>query len=197
MANQNGAKYGFTGLFPVTHGHSIELRTLLRSLDNTISYPRGSPFSDVPIIHMARLFVIDGLAYQGTPAKIDRLQSDYLLFTCDFDGDSIDNLVRAMVSNIPGQLAAIWGYCVRFPGIQRRDQLSEYFERCQLENNLYLVDQPGASVDDILRGLMCRRRFGEFIRQVQRKPRKPAVLQRGFRRMWRSLEKNRPLAGDL
>ena len=58
MANQNGAKYGFTGLFPVTHGHSIELRTLLRSLDNTISYPRGSPFSHVPIIHMARLFVI-------------------------------------------------------------------------------------------------------------------------------------------
>jgi hypothetical protein len=197
MANQNGAKYGFTGLFPVSRGQSTQLRTLLRSLDDTKVYPRGSPFSDVAIIHMARLFVIDGLAYQGTPAKIDRLQSDYLLFTCDFDGDSIDDLVRAMVGNIPGQLAAIWGYCVRFPGIQRRDQLSEYFEKCQLENNLYLVDQPGASVDDILRGLMCRRRFGEFIRQVQRKPRKPAVLQRGFRRMWRSLEKDRPLAGDL
>jgi hypothetical protein len=139
MANQKGAKYGFTGLFLVTHGHSIELRTLQRSLDNTISHPRGSPFSDVPIIHMARLFVIDGLAYQGTPARIDSLQSDYLLFTCDFDGDGIDTLVR----NIPGQLAAIWGYCVRFAGIQRRDQLSEYFERYQLDNNRYLVDQPG------------------------------------------------------
>jgi hypothetical protein len=197
MANQNGAKYGFTGLFPVTRGQSTELRALLRSLDDTKVYPRGSPFSDVPIIHMARLFVIDRLAYQGTPAKIDRLQSDYMLFTCDFDGDSIDSLVRAMVSNIPGQLAAIWGYCVRFPGIQKRDQLSEYFERCQLENNFYLVDQPAASVNDILKGLMCRRRFGEFIRQMQRKPRKPAVLQRGFRLMWRSLEKDRPLAGDL
>jgi hypothetical protein len=197
MANQNGAKYGFTGLFPVTRGQSTELSALLRSLDDTKVYPRGSPFSDVPIIHMARLFVIDRLAYQGTPAKIDRLQSDYMLFTCDFDGDSIDSLVRAMVSNIPGQLAGIWGYCVRFPGIQKRDQLSEYFERCQLENNFYLVDQPAASVSDILRGLMCRRRFGEFIRQMQRKPRKPAVLQRGFRLMWRSLEKDRPLAGDL
>jgi hypothetical protein len=197
MANQNGAKYGFTGLFPVARGQSTELRTLLRSLDDTQTYPRGSPFSHVPVIHMARLFVIDRLAYQGTPAKIDTLQSDYLLFACDFDGDSIDVLIRAMVSKIPDQLAAIWGRCVRYPGIQKSDQLSEYFERCQLKTTLFLADQPLASVDDILRGLVCRRRFGEFIRQVQRKRRDPAVLKRGFKLMWRCLQRDKPLAGDL
>ena len=198
MANQNGAKYGFTGLFPIkTGGHSANLRTLLRSLDDPRHYPRGSPLSNVPIVHMARFVIIDRLAYQGLPAKVDTLKSDYLLFVCDFDGYSVDTLIHAMVRNMGAHVTAIWDHCVHFPGIQSCDRLAAYFEQCQLTTNLLLADQPDASVDDILMGLTCRRRFGEFIRQVQRKPRNPAVLKRGFRRMWRSLQNEKPLAGDL
>jgi hypothetical protein len=198
MANQNGAKYGFTGLFPIkTDGHAAELRTLLRSLDDTRRYPRGSPLSAVPIVHMARFAIIDRLAYQRFPAKIDNLKSQYLLFLCDFDGRSIDALIQAMVRNIPTELAAIWENCVLFPGIGSCDRLAAYFERCQLTTNLFLADQPEASVDDILLALTYRRRLGEFIRAVQRRPRGPTVLQRGFKRMWRRLQKDTPLAGDL
>jgi hypothetical protein len=198
MANQNGTKYGFTGLFPIKTGeHSADLRTFLRSLDDKRRYPRGSPFSDVPIVHMARFAIIDGLAYQGFPAKLDTLKSQYLLFVCDFDGPSIDALIQALVRYIPTQVTAVWEHCVLFPGTQSRDRLAAYFEQCQLNTNLFLADQPEASVDDILRGLMCRRRLGEFIRQVQRKPRNATVLQRGFKRMWRRLQNDRPLAGDL
>ena len=198
MANQNGAKFGFTGLFPIkTDAHAAELRTLLRSLDNTQRYPRGSPLSAVPIVHMARFAIIDRLAYQRFPAKIDNLKSQYLLFLCDFDGRSIDALIQAMVRNIPTELAAIWQNCVLFPGIGSSDQLAAYFERCQLTTNLFLADQPEASVDDILLALTYRRRLGEFIRDVQRRPRGPTVLQRGFKRMWRRRQKDTPLAGDL
>ncbi len=197
MANQNGAKYGFTGLFPVARGQSADLRAFLRSLDDVQVYPRGSPFSHVGIIHMARLVVIDRLAYQGAPAKVDTLKSDYLLFVCDFDGDSVDVLIREMVSNIPSEMTEIWSRCLGFPTIRKSDQLSEYFERCQLKTNLFLADQSLASVDDILRGLMCRRRLAEFIREVQRRPRTPAVLKRGFVLMWRNLGRARPLPGEL
>ena len=198
MANQNGSKYGFTGLFPIkTGGNSANLRTLLRSLDDPRHYPRGSPLSHVPIVHMARFVIIDRLAYQGLPAKVDTLKSDYLLFVCDFDGYSVDTLIHEMVRNMPAQVTAIWGHCVRFPGIQSCDRLAAYFEQCQLKTNLLLADRPDASVDDILRGLMCRRRFGEFIRQVQHKPRDPAALKRDFMLMWQSLQKDRPLPGDL
>jgi hypothetical protein len=194
MANQNGAKYGFTGLFPVARGQSANLRTLLRSLDNN---PRGSPLSDVPIVHMARFVIIDRLTYQGEPAQVDTLKSHYLLFVCDFDGRSIDALIQAMVQNIPHQITAIWGHCVRFPGIRSRDRLAAYFEQCQLTTNLLLADQPEASVDEILMGLMYRRRLGDFIKQVQRKPRNPAVLKRGFMRILRSLQNDRPRPGEL
>ena len=198
MANQNGAKYGFTGLFPIkTDGHLAKLRTLLRSLDDKQCYPRGSPLSEVPIVHMARFVIIDGLPYQGAPAKLDTLKSHYLLFACDFDGYSVDTLIHAMVSKMP-QFTAIWDHCVGFPGTESLDRLTAYFEQCQLETNLLLADQPEASVDDILKGLMYRRRLGEFIGQVQNQPASPAALQQDFMLMWRSLQNDKPpLPGDL
>ena len=115
MANQNGEKYGFTGLFPITQGETAKLRKFLRSLDDIKTYPRGSPFSHVPIIHMARLFIVDRLAYQGTPAKVDTLKSDYLVFLCDYDGDSVDVLVLALVSGMHNEVAAIWKHCAGVP----------------------------------------------------------------------------------
>jgi hypothetical protein len=199
VANQNGEKYGFTGLFPIASNRSDDLRAFLRTLDDIKAYPRGSPFSNVPIIHMARLFIVDRLAYQGTPAKVDGLKSDYLVFLCEFDGGSVDPLVQALASNIPEEVAIIWGRCLGFPGLHRSDQLSEYFERCQLKTTLFLADQPEASVSDILMALLYRRHLGEFVRLVQRKPRPPAVVQRGFRQMWLNLQKpsQRPHPGDL
>ena len=198
MANQNGAKYGFTGLFPIKmDGHSANLRTLLRSLDDKQCYPRGSPLSDVPIVHMARFVIIDGLPYQGAPAKLDTLNSHYLLFACDFDGYNVDTLIQAMVCKMP-EVTAIWDHCVGFPGTESLDRLAAYFEQCQVKTNLLLVDQPKASVDDILKGLMYRRRLGEFIRQLQNQPPGPAALQRDFMLMWRSLQNDKPpLPGEL
>lgn len=197
MANQNGSKFGFTGLFPIGRGQSADLRALLRSLDDKQRFPRGSPLSDVPIVHMARFVIIDRLTYQGTPAKADALKSPYLLFVCDFDGRSVDALIHAMVQNIPDHVAAIWRHCIRFPGIQSRDRLAAYFEQCQLTTNLLLADQPEASVREILMGLICRRCFGNFIKQVQSRPRNKALLKRGFMRMWRSLQKEMPRPGEL
>ena len=76
MANQNGKKYGLTALFPIKAGeHAARLRTELRSWD---AHPRGSPLSEVPVIHMARFVIIDRLAYQGVPAERDDLRSAYL-----------------------------------------------------------------------------------------------------------------------
>ena len=100
-----------------------------------------------------------------------------------------------MVSKMP-QVTAIWDHCVGFPGTESLDRLTAYFEQCQLETNLLLADQPEASVDDILKGLMYRRRLGEFIRQVQNQP--PGPAQQDFMLMWRSLQNDKPpLPGDL
>jgi hypothetical protein len=197
MANQNGGKYGFTGLFPIACGKTADLRAFLRSLDDTGTYPGGSPFSHVPIIHMARLFIIDRLAYQGTPAKADTLKSDYLVFLCDFDGASVDALVLALVNGMPAEVRTIWNCCVGFPDVEPCDRFGEYFEKCQITTTLFFADQPQATVGEILKGLVCRRRFGEFVRQVQSAPRNPDTLKQDFQAMWHLLQQDKPQPGEL
>jgi hypothetical protein len=196
MANQNGKKYGLTALFPIKAGeHAARLRTELRSWD---AHPRGSPLSEVPVIHMARFVIIDRLAYQGVPAERDDLRSAYLLFLCDFDGEEVAGLVRELLAAIPTHVAAIWTHCRAFPGIESVDRLSAYFERCQLETNLFLADQPEASVDQILRSLYCRRKFAQLLlwHQRQSAPNVPK-LREAMRRLRDRVGRSSPLPGTM
>ncbi len=188
MANQNGKKYGFTGLFPIKEGgrHAAALREHLRKLDGN---PYGSPLSEVRSIHMARFVVIDRLAYQGLPAKRDSLSSSYLLFLCDFDGESPDALVRDMVAAIQGEVEEIWRHCVAFPGVASRDPLAAYFAKCQIETNLFLADRPDDTVDDILRGLLYKKMFADFMIRLRREaPPTPAEVREELRAMRASIE---------
>lgn len=197
MANQNGDKYGFTGLFPIAPGKTAELRTLLRSFADLGTYPRGSPFSAVRIIHMARLFIIDRLAYQGTPAKADTLNSDYLVFLCDFDGTNVDALLRTLAGDMSKEVERIWTCCAGFPGIELHDRLGEYFERCQITTTLFFADQPQATVGEILKGLECRRSFNSLVRRVQSTPRNPDTLKKDFLDMWHDVQGKNPQPGEL
>jgi hypothetical protein len=134
---------------------------------------------------MARFAIIDNLIYQGLPAKRDRLKSRYLLFMCDFDGTSVDPLVGAMVSEMGEVVDGIWSHCVAYPGKDRRDLLTAYFERCQLTTTLFFADRADNEVSQILRALVSRRTFAQFVVDNQRQPR--AGLMQRFEAMWASL----------
>jgi hypothetical protein len=165
MANQNGNKYGFTALFPIKPGeHAAQLRAHLRSLDRHVN---GSPLSGVPIIHMARLAIINQMPYQGLPAKSDTLNSAYLLFLCEFDGTSCDVLAQQLLQQIPDQVTMIWQHCRAFPGTPSVDKLADYFSRCQLETTLFLTDRPMDSVEEILRALVYKQNFFDLVLWTQ------------------------------
>ena len=193
MTNQNGKKYGFTALFPILAGeHTAELRAYLRTLD---ANPYGSPLSEAPAIHMARLVVIDRLPYQGWPAKQDSLKSSYLLFLCEFDGESPEALARELADRIPGDVAEIWGHCAGFPGIQSIDLLGAYFERCQQQTNLFLVDGPDNTVEHILKSLRYKRDFAELVdwwqqasRPQEAAPPQLSELKRRLRQLHQDIE---------
>ncbi len=174
MANVYDAKYALTTLFPIKgdhrggDSHYVALRDGLRKLDR--DQPYGSPLSQIPFLHMARFAIIDNLIYQGMPARRDRLKSRYLLFMCDFDGESVDPLVGAMI-HLGGIVDEIWRHCVAYPGTGSRDRLIAYFERCQLYTDLFFADRPKDDVRKILRALMYKRRFAQFVEDNQRLPR--------------------------
>jgi hypothetical protein len=175
VANQNGNKYGFTALFPIKPGeHAGRLRIHLRSLD---SEPNGSPLSKVPVIHMARLVIVDQMPYQGLPAKNDALNSAYLLFLCEFDGTSSDTLAQELLQNIPAEVDTIWQHCRAFPGTQSVDQLADYFQRCSVKTTLFLADQPKDSVQDILRALVYKRELSDLLLCFQQQALSPSQLK--------------------
>src|SRR5262245_60029259 len=141
MSNINGNIYGFTGLFPIKSDADCGvLRSHLRSLED---HPFGSPLSSLDIVHVARLSIIDRLAFQGEPAKHDRLSSAYLLFVCDFDGSDVEDLVTAIVTKIPETFLAVWRHCVAAPTVgvdpATKADVIAYFRRCQLQTSLFLA----------------------------------------------------------
>jgi hypothetical protein len=183
MSNANGRKYGFTALFPIKSGtDGAALRQHLRAMDRD---ERGSALAAVPIIHMARLVIVDDLPFQGLPAKLDRLESSYLLFTCDFDGNDPAQLVAAMLRSGRSIVAPIWSRCIGFPIPASEEAVIAYFKRCQITTNLFLADQPEASVTQILTALTWRRRFTDFVEQHQGAD--PLRLQQAFQGLWQDL----------
>jgi len=195
MSNVKEKKFGLTCLFPIREGgtHTVQLRSYLRTMDEQVEHNLyGSPLSKVPFIHMARFAIIEDLTYQGIPARRDRLKSSYMLFMCDFDGSNADKLVAAMSEiHFPDHcpdywMDQVWGHCVAYPRRASRDRLTAYFERCQLETNLFLADRPKDEVQDILRALICKRKFIEFLMKHQGSP---ADHQRAeFFKMWEQLK---------
>jgi hypothetical protein len=167
MANQNDDLYGFTGLFPIKRGEVELLRTYLRDMD---SDPNGSPLYRARRIYLARFVIVDHLPVERHPAAYDTLRSVYLLVMCDFDGSSVAALVEDIVANARDVAEAIWGHCRGCPSIGDTAQLEGYFEKCQLPTNLFLADQPKASVSAILSALELQRRFISFVQDHQDMP---------------------------
>jgi hypothetical protein len=208
MANVKGKKFGLTCMFPIIRKdrtHTLELRAYLRKMDGN---RYGSPLSDVPLIHMARFAIIDDLPYQGVPNNRDDLLSDYMLFVCEFDGMNVDTLVAAMRESIAEKMVEkkeiwveeIWKHCVAYPGLESKDALTAYFERCQLETNLFLADRPDDGVAHILRALVCKREFTNFLKDYQQKYQALSVdaQKAEFEKMWKRLEGlPTPHAGSL
>jgi hypothetical protein len=195
MSNTCGGKYALTTLFPIRSEahHYSDLRNFLRQLDSEMY---GSPLAQVDCIHMARFLILQDFFYEGLPAKRDHLQSRYLVFMCDFDGDSLEVLVDAMRRSIPRVITHIWQHCIDYPGSRHTGELTRYFERCQIPTTLFFADRPHDSVGAILSGLRMKRGFAEFVEQNQ--ARVGSDFKRRFYEWWDRLAgQDSPHPGSL
>jgi hypothetical protein len=118
---------------------------------------------------------------------------------CEFDGESPEALARALTNQIPANVTEIWGHCAGFPGIQSIDLLGAYFERCQQQTNLFLVDRPDDTVDDILKSLRYKKAFAELMEWWQQVPLPPpADLKQRLRQLHHDIENSpAPHPGSL
>ena len=181
MPNTSGGSYGLTVLSPIDDDRSrppsrtCQLREFLDGLPTGA----GSPFARLAEHHFVRFAVIDDVFFEGYPAKVDHLQSPYLLFTSDFNGD-LDAYLRLLVAEVPEVIRGIWGHCYGFPGTADPAKFVEYIKRCQVTTTLYFADNPDTTVEQVLRALDVQRRMIGFIEQTQGLP--ADTLQEAFRR---------------
>jgi hypothetical protein len=179
MPNQNGKLYGLTILSPildddtVTPSHDLQIRDFLATLPTD----ERSPFAVAPGTHLARLVVMDDVIYVGMPACEEHLQSKYLVFESNCDGDLTEYL-RGLARSVPEQLDAIWGHCVGYPGAENIESFITYMKLCQIETTFYFAAVNDKSLTETLVALRDQRAVTDFIATHQNM--KPEQLQSEF-----------------
>ena len=145
----------FAALTPIRAGHEQALRSYLAALG-----PEASPMARVPGTHYARWVVIPRLQYEGHPQKPDVLKSQYLLFTACFDGRRLDPYLTSLRFQVGAEADDIWGHCIGYNGLT---DLCRYLRHNRITSNLFVVDQPAASVEEVRHALDLRRRVKAFV----------------------------------
>jgi len=197
MPNKNGSVYGLTFLSPIiddekaTPSHDLQIRKYLANLPCR----EDSPFALAPGTHLARLVVMDDVIYVGMPACEEHLNSKYLIFETNCDGD-LDGYLHGLADSIPDHLDAIWKHCVGYPGVANRRAFVDYMKACQLDTTLFFADVNDKSVRETLRALQTQTAVADFIATHQGVD--ATTLQREFIRFAADL-KARPLpkAGSM
>jgi hypothetical protein len=148
---------------PILPGVEFELKDRLGAL------PRGddSPLARLGGTHFARWLVLHNLVYQGPPQVRDNLQSSYLIFVSNFDGE-LDRYLDAMLDRMAAEADAVWSCCVGFPGTKDPKAFKTYLKHNQLNTTFFVSAYPDATVDDVRHSLALRQRIIDFAVASQR-----------------------------
>ena len=187
MANQSGSVYGLTILSPIIDdphadiSHDLHLRMYLGAL------PRDerAPFAKVTSTHIARLVVMDDVIYVGMPSCEEHLKFKYLVWEANFDGD-LDTYLRAMATEIPEHVDAVWSHCVGYPGIKNIEAFQAYMKKCQVTTTFYFADVNDKTVDQTLRALQTQAAVAAFIEKNQGKS--AEEIQKAFSEFMQALQ---------
>ena len=191
MANQSGNVYGLTILSPIIDDPHAEVSHDCAIRDYLAGLPRDhrSPFAKLSSTHIARLVVMDDVIFVGAPAREEHLQSKYLVFESNFDGD-LDTYLRRMAEDIPTEVDTVWRHCIGYPGIRDVAAFAAYMKKCQLKTTFYFADVNDKTVQQTLHALRVQASIAEFIAAHQGKP--AAEIQAAFQQLMEKIRKEPP-----
>lgn len=155
------SKSFLTALSPIEYRPDDPDGNLASIRQTILSHEQGnSPFGDCPMVHMARLQVID----QFTPPMGDvsgaALQTRYLLFVVDLDG-GVDDFLDCLYRVNSRFVQNVWGRCIGYPRYQGAVFFRRYIHRCMFENPLGYAGFP-ENVSQILEALERKQKLAEW-----------------------------------
>ncbi len=171
--NVSGQAYALTVMTPIERGAEDELRAYLEGLRET-----GSPLAKLPRTHFGRWVIVPDYVSELDQPKEDRLVSQYLLFTSNFDGPR-DSYLDELCEVLADEAGEIWGRCVGCPEPAAGRPLRDYLVHNQLKTGFFVAAYGHATVQQVEAALDQRERMIDFAVSVQGAP--PDELQRRFR----------------
>jgi hypothetical protein len=179
MSNQSGQVYGLTILSPIVEDDRLDIVDAMQLRWYLGHLPRDhqSPFARISSTYLARLVVMDDVVYVGAPACEEHLQSRYLVFEANFDGD-LDAFLTRMAKETPEFVDNVWKHCVGYPGVSDIPAFIAYMKKCQIETTFFFADVNNRTVQQTLQALRTQAALARFIQRHQGRP--PAELQREF-----------------
>jgi len=187
MANKSGNAYGLTVLCPILQGlpkHAPDgmndqtYADLLRFRLQRLGVNELSPMARVPNTYLSRLWVLDDVPYQGRPAILEHLKSNYLVFSSNFHGE-LDDYLRGMWSAVEPDIRAILQYCVGFDRVTDATTFIDYVKRCQVETTFYFNGSSDEPLAVQLKSLYLKQELAKFAAANQGKS--AADLQAAFK----------------
>ena len=122
MANKSGNAYALTMLCPIRQEAppaplegmvDQSCTACLQYQLQQVKVSQDSPMARVPNTYLCRFYVLKDVPYQGKPAYLERLKSDYLVFSSNFHGD-LEPYLEGLWKAIEAEARAILQYCVGF-----------------------------------------------------------------------------------
>jgi hypothetical protein len=157
MGNQSGQAYAFMSMTPILPGKEDEVE------QHIASWPSGenSPIARMGSTHFARFLVLRDLVFEGEPQERDSLQSAYVVFVTNFDGELEDYLL-AMLDLMPEQCEQAWGECVGCPPVSEQEDFIAYLVHNQIDTTFFASAYPDATVKDVHESVALRRKVSDL-----------------------------------
>ena len=169
MSNESGNAYAFMAMTPILPGKQAELAIYLEAFTQ-----ETSPFASLPHTHFGRWVILSGWNVESQPRK-DALNSEYLIFTSNFDVPC-DGYLDALCG-LPAA-AEIWRHCVGCPQPATGAALKAYLLHNQIDIGFFVAAYNKLSVGQVQSNLALREQISAFA--VNSQGLDPDSLQRRF-----------------
>jgi hypothetical protein len=186
MANKGGNAYALTVLCPIrgglppasSAGYGQTYTALLQNQLQTLRMNEQSPMAKVPNTYLCRLWVLSDILYQGKPAFLEHLKSDYLVFSSDFHGE-LEPYLEGMWNVLEEGVRAILWHCVDGETVNDTKSFIEYIKKCQVTTTFFFNGSTDEPLAQQLKNLYLKQEFSKFAFENQGKS--ANELQAAFR----------------
>ena len=151
-----------TALSPIDYHRNDPDGRLEALRDTVLSHEQDdSPFKDCPMVHMARLQILDQLIPPMGDTSGAHIKTKYLLFAVDLDG-SVDDFLDCLYGVHADFVHDVWGRCLGYPAYRGSVFFRRYIHRCMFDKPLGYAGFP-TSVQETLTALARRQKLATWV----------------------------------